>query len=66
MDFADEAQLRSENHLEAALQKQRSTLTVPYSGFCLSCKEPVGQKRFCDSDCRDDFEAKQKSKFGIR
>lgn len=61
MDFGDEAQLRTEQHLETQLKK-RKTLTVPFSGSCLSCDEPVGERRFCDSDCREDWEKKQKLK----
>ena len=64
MDFADEAQERSEIHLKAALS-QRKTLTTPFSGFCLYCKEPVEQRRFCNSDCREMYELNQKRKFGI-
>lgn len=64
IDFADEAQARSEVHLKAALSS-RKTLSVPYSGFCLCCQEPVEERRFCDSDCREQFETEQKRKVGI-
>lgn len=64
IDFADEAQQRTENHLEAALNA-RKTLTVPFSGKCLSCQEPVVERRFCDSHCREDYERTQKRKAGI-
>ena len=64
MDFADDAQFRTEAHIDAAL-KRRQTLTVPFSGFCLSCKEPVGKRRFCDSNCREDYEARLKTKMGF-
>lgn len=63
MDFADEAQALSDTYLEAALQKSRKTLTLPFSGFCLCCKEPVQERRFCDSDCRETYETNLKRKF---
>lgn len=53
-DFADEASLRSEIYLAAALSKPRTT--APFSGFCLACREPVQERRYCDADCRQDHE----------
>lgn len=64
IDFADEAQQRTEIHLQASL-KARKTLTVPFSGNCLSCHEPVSERRFCDSYCREEYENTQKRKVGI-
>lgn len=66
MDFADEAQTRSENLLAQQLAN-RQTLTIPFSGVCLSCEEPLTEKRrFCDSECREDYERERKRKMGIR
>ena len=63
MDFADEAQMLTESHLEKSL-RSRKTLTIPFSGRCLSCEEPVdGERRFCDSECRSDWEDALKRKF---
>jgi predicted nucleic acid-binding Zn ribbon protein len=59
MDDADIAQNISENFLKDSLNK-RSRLTIPFSGKCLSCGEPVDQRRFCDSDCRHEYEANLK------
>lgn len=65
IDFGDEAQLRSEQHLAESLAR-RSTLTVPFSGKCMTCEEPVGQRRFCGPECREEFSQKQKLKFSTR
>lgn len=64
IDFADEAQQRTEEHLKAALSN-RKTLTIPFSGKCLCCEEPVVERRFCNSDCREQYEHEQKRKVGI-
>ncbi len=61
IDFADEAQQLSELHLEESLKK-RKVLTIPFSGFCLNCSEPVGQQRYCDSDCRKQHELAMRRK----
>lgn len=61
IDFADEAQQLSERHLEESLKK-RKVLTIPFSGFCLKCSEPVEQKRYCDSDCREQHELAMRRK----
>lgn len=60
IDFGDEAQAINEKHLEVALSS-RKKLTVPFSGFCLSCEEPIGQRRFCDSTCREEWERQRRS-----
>jgi len=60
-DFGDMAQELTETRLAHSLQK-RKLLTLPFSGFCLSCEEPVGERRFCDSDCRQDYETTREKK----
>lgn len=66
MDLADKAQELIESRLQDALAlTKRETLTVPFSGFCLSCNEPVVERRFCDSDCREQHELSVKKSFGI-
>ena len=56
-DFADDAQAISDAYLNQSLNKRR-TLTIPFSGFCLCCNEPVVERRYCDSDCRELHEQK--------
>lgn len=30
---------------------------IEYSGYCLSCKEPLAMpKRWCGADCRDEYD----------
>lgn len=65
MDFADKAQELTEIHIEQSL-RSRKTLTMPFSGACLACEEPVeGKRRFCNSTCRADWENELKRKFGV-
>lgn len=59
-DDIDRAQLINENHFKAALQTVLERPPIPFSGFCLSCGEPVKQRRFCDAYCREDFENRRK------
>jgi hypothetical protein len=61
-DFADQAQNFTEQHLERSLNT-RSTLTPSFSGFCISCKEPVVERRFCDSLCREEHERTSQARF---
>jgi|GEM_PF-3126949 len=51
-DFADIAQDITENALANAI-RARKVLTLPFSGLCLACNEPVEQRRFCGPDCRE-------------
>lgn len=65
IDFGDEAQAINDSFLEHTLQQQkRKTLSIPFSGSCLSCGEPVKERRFCDADCREHWETNQKRKKG--
>lgn len=61
IDFADEAASITTQFLDMQLQKHRVT-TVPFSGFCLHCNEPVQERRFCDGDCRAEHERQAKLK----
>lgn len=61
MDVADFAQEIIEHRLETALS-QRKTLSLPFSGFCLCCGTAVGERRYCDSACRTEHEAKLRRK----
>lgn len=43
--------------LQAALNAQRKqAVSLKFTGECLSCGETRKKGRFCDIDCRDDFE----------
>jgi hypothetical protein len=61
-DMADEADIASERaeiRLEAARRFRYPSL--PDVGACHSCGEMLDDgRRFCDADCRDDWEAARK------
>lgn len=68
--MADEIDLQQENEtllLEATL-RQRKPEPDPPTGFCFNCEEKLESsdipRRFCDSDCRDDYE--QRLRFNAR
>lgn len=54
MDELDRADIYNQMNLEAAL-----TLRKPEgpraTGYCLCCEEP-SEKRWCNADCRDEWE----------
>lgn len=67
IDFGDKAQEINDTFLAETLAKQkRKTLSIPFSGSCLSCGEPVHERRFCDSDCREHWEENQRRKRGVQ
>lgn len=55
MDIADSAQQLTGDFIEESL-KNRKQLVTPFSGVCLACEEPVQDRRYCDSHCREDHE----------
>lgn len=55
MDAADFAAEMSERHLEDAI-RNLTPKTVPFSGKCLACGDPVHERRYCDAYCRQDHE----------
>jgi predicted nucleic acid-binding Zn ribbon protein len=61
MDEADAADATVEQHLKRALARRNATL--PAVGQCYSCAEPVDDgRRFCDADCRQDWERAEKAR----
>ena len=60
MDVADIAQSAAERLEEAARRFGPGGHLAPgplATGYCLWCEEPLeGGRRWCDSDCRDDWE----------
>jgi len=57
-DEADLANEQAERHLEAARSKRRPVLFI--TGSCYNCGEPIGAREFCDADCRDDYERRER------
>jgi hypothetical protein len=64
-DIIDDANQTAEFFLAAALQnlKQNASKETPGVGACLNCGAAVeGEKRWCDADCRDQWQADQDRK----
>lgn len=59
-DEADTAGEKTELFLRAALSNKKNEGPVP-CGYCYNCGETLtGDARFCDTDCRDDWERREK------
>lgn len=61
MDDIDRAQAGAEMFLDAALANARRAMhpTAAETGVCLNCGEVLESGRFCDADCRDDYERRE-------
>ena len=59
-DEVDKANEAAEIELAARLTKRFQTLKP--IGCCYNCEEtlPEGKRLFCDTDCREDFEARSR------
>jgi hypothetical protein len=57
-DNADDASEMAELHLSVELAKVKPNLP-PLTGHCFYCHSHITD-RFCDSDCRDDYERDQR------
>lgn len=61
-DWTDEASEQQELLDQIALENQRRQAEQhrqalgQATGACLNCEEPLGEGRFCDAECRVDFE----------
>ena len=57
-DIADIANDRADADLARAIKAARAShQSIEYTGVCHNCGEPLpAPLRFCDDDCRDDFE----------
>jgi len=62
-DIADRAEWRIAKDLQAALQHARKVEILDSDGHCSFCDEPVPYpRRFCNVDCRDDYDTEQVAK----
>jgi hypothetical protein len=64
-DIIDEANDTAELFLDAAIRVRKAKAPkVPTHGIgmCLNCSADCGDKRWCDSECRNDWEADNKRK----
>lgn len=59
-DIVDKSQDAEDAFLRAALTAKRQEGPPP-TGFCYYCGEALTNRhhRFCDADCRDDYEREQ-------
>lgn len=60
---ADIAEASIEIHLAAA--RLRRLPVLPHTGRCHNCDAEVGESLFCDQDCRDDWQRRERGK-GVR
>jgi hypothetical protein len=58
-DEADLAQQISEQMIELQT-KNRVVTRMEFTGFCYNCESSVQHALFCDKDCRDDYEHRQR------
>lgn len=63
-DIIDLGNERAQEFLDDAIAAaRRGPKGEPGIGICLFCGEPVeGERRWCDTDCRDDWEHEQHRK----
>lgn len=61
-DIYDQATEREERDRELAIKVAATpVLQMPFTGYCYNCEELISQhKHFCDADCRDDWQLRQK------
>jgi hypothetical protein len=64
-DISDRATEAEERAREVALKNQLAKYKViPFIGKCHNCEEPLNNgRRFCDLDCRNDFDYRLKRAF---
>lgn len=63
-DIDDEqVQALQEALVTEGLRRARAQETGPFAvtGLCANCKEPIDVGRFCDADCRTDWEKQQRA-----
>lgn len=64
-DPVDRASLEEQRNLELTIKAALSAKpkALPYTGLCYNCSESMAPgNRFCDTDCRDDYEKRESSR----
>lgn len=56
MDDADRAGIEQQLRIDVALRSRRCYEQPQATGECLNCGERLQDGRWCDSDCRHDWE----------
>ena len=62
MDQSDRATAREAEMNKDALAEVQRIPVLPFTGECHNCGESIRVGKFCDSDCRDDFERRERIK----
>lgn len=63
MDNSDQAERLEQQQRDLSLKYIRTQPEVRYTGRCHNCAEPIeAPKRWCDVDCRDDWQQRQRRK----
>ena len=56
-DICDIADLEIERSVNRAIENARSEIKeLTFTGECLYCNESIEEGRWCDTDCRDDWD----------
>lgn len=59
--MADSADIAYENEqFSMSIRLKIVSEQTPETGFCYNCGEPVKTGLFCDGDCREDYEKRER------
>lgn len=62
-DIYDQATDKEMRDREIAIKAARAqNQPIAFTGQCLNCEEVITRGRFCDSECREDYERSEKMK----
>jgi predicted nucleic acid-binding Zn ribbon protein len=68
--FLEKSEAMVAAELEAAIHRTRTAPTLQPTGHCLHCDAAIPphaeNQRWCDQDCRDDWEHAQKTRQKVR
>lgn len=60
-DVIDMGSEREQKDRALAIELARSAKSLPITGYCYNCDESLPEGlRFCDADCRDDYQKRTK------
>jgi hypothetical protein len=61
-DEVDRAQEQTEAYIDRARRNAAKQLLLAAHGYCYNCGEALnnGMQLFCDADCRQDYEIRQR------
>ncbi len=59
-DIIDDAAQAEEWFRSQSLDALQAAVTLPFTGRCYNCEDQIEYGCFCDTDCRDDYEKREK------